>query len=721
MPVLRPISFLPAMFKHPLRILFASLLTVAVAAAADFAQFNGKTLWLDNGAVRRGIAVLDGGRVSTQTFRLPDHGNNFVAIEGDEPDGSMTKPAVGAARVMHAANPAEFSFLANGVVYSGKDAWEVIGVTPLHEGAGSGAVLALRSTKGPARLRVELVYLLYPGLPLVRKRLHIVNEGTEPVQLESVDVEVLTTQWNFIHSPVFFSNGRYRHLGPYVGDAYDSVVLVHDEKSRCGFVLGNEAPGVLKRTAVFSPDWATVSVGLTHAGHDFPFREWLQPNEAWDSPWTFVAPYRSADPMAPLGTAIATYTRKYLGARLAQIPRLPAFVYNTWIPFTTKIDEKLILETADAAAECGFEEFVIDDGWQDKLGDWGIDRAKFPNGLKPVFARIKELGMKPGLWLSLSTMRRDSAVFHAHPDWLLRGPDGAPVDIQTPGGKNFATVCMTSPGWRDYLKGIILGLVREHGLEYVKLDFAIATSAYRFDPAFSGCHAINHTHRDRAESLLEIYRAAWRFFDELHAAAPGLFIDCTFETMGGLQLADLDMVKHAEGNWIANFSTDAPVGAVRLRQLAWSRTPTIPATALVIGNHEIDSPEALLSLQSLAGTLPIMPGDPRRVTPVRRVELKRWAQWLRAMQDRHRFMLFRQDLAGFGEPALGHWDGFQRINDETQSGGILGVFRAGAAEEQRQVVITGLLPPAATSCAVRPTIPWLPWVPASNSARKVFR
>lgn len=671
------------------------LATISAATAADFAHYADNVLWLDNGAVRRGVVVSPTGQVSTLTFRLPDYDGNFLAIGGAEPAGakpSSDTATTTASRVAHGSNPAEFSFVAAGVTFSGRDSWEVLGVTPREEGGGSGATLALRSTKGPAHLRVELDYVLYPNLPLVRKRLQIVNEGTQPVRLESVDVEVLSPQWNFIHSPVFFNNGRYRHLGPYESDPYDSVVLVHDERSHCGFVLGNEAPGVLKRTAVFSPEWTTFTVGLTHADHRYPFRKWLQPGERWESPWTFVAPYHDADPMAPLSTTVADYTRKYLGARLAEIPRLPAFVYNTWIPFHARIDEKLILETAEAAAACGFEEFVIDDGWQDKLGDWGIDQEKFPHGLKPVFDRIKALGMKPGLWLSLSTMRRDSAVFQAHPDWLLRGPDGQPVDLQTPSSDKFATVCMTSTGWQDYMKGVILGLVREHGLEYVKLDFAIATSAYRFDPAISGCYATNHPHHDRAESLLEIYRAAWKFFDDLHAAAPGLFIDCTFETMGGMQLADLDMVKHAEGNWISNFSTDAPTGATRLRQLAWWRTPTLPATALVIGNHQVDSPDALLSLKSLAGTLPIMLGDPRRIPSEKRAELKRWAQWLRTMQDKHGFMLFRQDLAGFGEPAAGSWDGFQRLNVETKSGGIVGVFRAGAAEQQRQVTVTGLAP-----------------------------
>ncbi len=674
-----------------LRFLTACALAPA-ALAADFARFADNVLWLDNGAVQRGVAVSPQGQVSTLTFRLPDYAGNFLAIEGEEPRGAKIAPGRPVGRPIHGANPAEFSFVADGTVYSGRDAWELIGVTPWSAAGGSGATLALRAKQGPARLRVELDYVLYPDLPLVRKRLRIANEGAAPVRVESVDVEALNPQWNFIHSPVFFNNGRYRHLEPYEGNAFDSVVLVHDERSHCGFVLGNEAPGVLKRTSVYSPDWTGFSVGLTRADQRFPFRRTVSAGESWESPWTFVALYRNADPAAALNTTVATYTRKYLGARVTQLPRLPALVYNTWIPFHSRIDEQLVLAVADAAAACGAETFVVDDGWEDKMGDWSVDRAKFPHGLKPVFDRIKALGMKPGLWFTFTSMHRDSAIFRAHPEWLVRGPSGEPVDLANPKKEELASACLASAGWRAHIRDTMLAMVREYGLEYIKLDFSMATSAYRFDPAFTGCYATNHGHRDRAESFLAIYEGAWQLFDELHAAAPNLFVDCTFEAMGGMQLTDLALVQHAAGNSVANFSTDAPTGAIRLRQLGWWRTPTIPAASLQIGNYEIDSPAGVLSFQSLAGTLPLLCGDPRKMTPEQRAEMKRWVQWTRAAQDRHQFLLFRQDLPGFGEPAAGRWDGFQRINDETKSGGIVGVFRAGAAERERQVTVAGLAP-----------------------------
>lgn len=46
-----------------------------------------------------------------------------------------------------------------------------------------------------------------------------------------------------------------------------------------------------------------------------------------------------------------------------------------------------------------------------------------------------------------------------------------------------------------------------------------------------------------------------------------------------LTAVDLDMCKHAEGNWMSNFREPAPLGSLRVRQLAWWRTPVIPQAA----------------------------------------------------------------------------------------------------------------------------------------------
>ena len=119
----------------------------------------------------------------------------------------------------------------------------------------------------------------------------------------------------------------------------------------------------MKRTDV-ALDGRTISVGLTHPDQDYPFREWLQPGERWKSTWTFIGLYIGEDPREINDGPVSDFTRKHLGTRISKITEKPVFVYNTWQPFRRNINEEMMYELATAAANCGVDKFVIDDGWQ---------------------------------------------------------------------------------------------------------------------------------------------------------------------------------------------------------------------------------------------------------------------------------------------------------------------------------------------------------------------
>jgi alpha-galactosidase len=110
----------------------------------------------------------------------------------------------------------------------------------------------------------------------------------------------------------------------------------------------------------------------------------------------------------------------------------------------------------------------------------------------------------------------------------------------------------------------------------------------------------------------------------------------------------------------------------------------------VIGNPEMQDSGWALHIKSLAGALPIMLGDPRKLSTEDFTKYRGYADWLQEMETHYQIMSYRQDLVGFGEPMEGYWDGFQRINTDTKAGGIIGVFRQGAIESKRVVTIHGL-------------------------------
>ena len=675
---------------HPSR--RQSLAGAAGLAAAALVPFRAAALTADMPTVqRRADRIVLSNGVVARTIRLPTSERPTFGTVDFRTVAARSRYFTGEDGKFE-ADADEFGFVANDTAYSGKTGWTLRGIADAADALhGRGVDIVLGSADG--RVEATLRYLLYPALPVVRKTLTVRNLGAAALKLENVDVECFNFDfyWPATMSWVYSDYGRRKSLIPFVGGRQDALVALHNPDWGEGVVLGNEAAGVNKYTAAFA-DGRTFKSGLARRDAGLPFRRWVNPGDSFTAPRTFAIVYAGTPRFEDiLSSVVPDFVRRHMGIRLSRLPVKPSFVYNTWEPFQKKIDAPLVMELATAAAAAGIKEFVIDDGWQDVYGDWNVDRTKFPGGLKPVIDHVKRLGMKPGIWVSIGAADPRSAIYTAHPDWFAVNAEGRNYAMQ--GDENeYLTACF-STGWRGYITGVLLRLIAEHGLEYLKLDFAVVSSPYQYDTRKAGCYATGHPgHRDHAESLSVNFDVMWQVFDELHAAHPNLFIDCTFEAMGGLQLIDYAMLQHAEGNWLSNYNEPDRQNDLRVRNMAWWRSPAMPATALVIGNSKLNDAGFERHLMSLAGALPIVLGDPRAMPPAALARCRSHAEWLDRMAARHDILSFRQDLPGFGEPQEGGWDGFQRINTETRSGGIVGVFRHGSAERQRTVTIAFLDP-----------------------------
>ena len=86
--------------------------------------------------------------------------------------------------------------------------------------------------------------------------------------------------------------------------------------------------------------------------------------------------------------------------------------WNSWNRFGVKIDENLVLETAEAMIatgmrDAGYRYVVIDDGWmapdRDRNGDFVADPEKFPSGIKALVDRIHALGLRFGIYTDAGT------------------------------------------------------------------------------------------------------------------------------------------------------------------------------------------------------------------------------------------------------------------------------------------------------------------------------
>ncbi|MEO0677201.1 MAG: alpha-galactosidase [Pseudomonadota bacterium] len=227
--------------------------------------------------------------------------------------------------------------------------------------------------------------------------------------------------------------------------------------------------------------------------------------------------------------------------------------YNCWEAIYFEHDLPTLKDIATRAAALGAERFVLDDGWFGKrdndlssLGDWDIDRRKWPDGLTPLIDHVKAEGMTFGLWFEPEMINPDSDLYRAHPDWILGEAD------QTR-GRHQLVLDMSRAEVRDHLFEKISDTLSTHDIEYVKWDHN------RILPIADAAQA----------------RGAYALFDRLRTAHPGVEIESC--SSGGGRI-DFGVLERTHRVWLSD-SNDA-VERLRMQHEAALFLPTV-----VTGSH----------------------------------------------------------------------------------------------------------------------------------------
>ncbi|MGM0474378.1 MAG: hypothetical protein ACQERV_09545, partial [Bacteroidota bacterium] len=128
----------------------------------DEATENEKTVRLYNGLVTRVIR-----------FQHDSIFSSSLSLAGTE------RNYIGRSR--------EFSCLVNGEYVDGFSGWELVAVEEISDDrSGRGNRLVLRGKGAFSGLQVELNYLLYPDLPVIRKWIRFLNAGEEDLKIEAL-------------------------------------------------------------------------------------------------------------------------------------------------------------------------------------------------------------------------------------------------------------------------------------------------------------------------------------------------------------------------------------------------------------------------------------------------------------------------------------------------------------------------------------------------------
>lgn len=259
----------------------------------------------------------------------------------------------------------------------------------------------------------------------------------------------------------------------------------------------------------------------------------LAEGETYASPTLYLA--RSGRGLNGLSDRFHPFVRRtILAGRLEGRPR-PVH-YNTWEAVYFDHDAEGLKDLAARAAAIGVERFVLDDGWfagrgDDRagLGDWRPDPVKYPQGLAPLIAHVRGLGMQFGLWVEPEMVNENSDLFRAHPDWIL----GAPGRAQ-PLGRGQYVLDLSRSEVAEALFVQLDRLLSEYAIGYLKWDMNRDLTH-----PLSGGRAATH-----AQTL-----AVYALIDRLRAAHPQVEIE---SCASGGGRADFEILRRTDRIWTSD-------------------------------------------------------------------------------------------------------------------------------------------------------------------------
>ncbi|MFC8667559.1 glycoside hydrolase family 36 protein [Streptomyces sp. NPDC057199] len=343
------------------------------------------------------------------------------------------------------------------------------------------------------------------GLPVLRSRVRLRNDGGEPLVVQSVSSLLLGA----LPSPDSLDVHRARndwlaecrwYTEPLRDTVTDIHVDVHQHDSRAALTLtgrgswptdGHLPMGALAERGgdrawlwqIESPAGWRWDLGERDHGTYLALNGPMDAEHQWRVRLTPGSEFTTVHGVLALGSGLddafgaLTSYRRAVRRPHPDHTALPV-VFNDYMntlmgdPTTEKL-----LPLIDAAADAGSEYFCIDsgwyddgtEGWWDSVGEWLPSPRRFPDGgIQEVLGRIRERGMVPGLWLEPEVVGVRSPVADSLPPDAFFQRDGLRITEQ---GRH--QLDLRHPAARAHLDKTVDRLVGDWGVGYLKLDYNI--------------------------------------------------------------------------------------------------------------------------------------------------------------------------------------------------------------------------------------------------------
>ncbi|MBK8136926.1 MAG: alpha-galactosidase [Chloroflexi bacterium] len=402
-------------------------------------------------------------------------------------------------------------------------------------------------------LTVTLHYRVHAQYDLVERWTEVRNDGDGAVSLE----RVLSASWNMPHGGQY----RLRHMTGKWFDEWtpqcepltsgvkvlESRRLTTSHNHNPFWTLDSDASeehgDVWFGTLAWSGNW-TLKAEVTdfHATriltglNDYDFTWRLNPGETFTTP-SALAGYSSGG-YGAASRILHDYVRETLLPHPGAVRKV---IFNSWEVSTFHVDEASQMRFAEIAAGLGVELFVMDDGWfkgRNKddagLGDWVPDPTKFPNGLQPLAAHIKSLGMEFGLWIEPEMVNPDSDLYRRSPDWVIHFPTRERTEMRQQLILNLGRTDV-----QDYLIDSISAILSTVEISFIKWDMNRNVS----EPGWPDAPG------DPRELWVRYVQGLYRVWGTLRERFPQvIWQSCS----GGGGRADFGILKYADQIWISD-------------------------------------------------------------------------------------------------------------------------------------------------------------------------
>ena len=335
-------------------------------------------------------------------------------------------------------------------------------------------------------IQAVLSYTIYKERPVITKSVKYINKSREKIVLNkalSSCVDFDYADFDMIQMPGAWAREKQLKRDPLISGQHilDSkrgasgvtqqpfVALVSsnaDEFSGEVFAFHFVYSGNFKiSVAVDTFEQTRVMMGL----NSFNFAWVLQPEEVFQTPEVVMV--YSNNGLNEMSQAFHKLYLERLARGKYKMAERPILI-NNWETTYFDFSEDKLVDLAERAKKLGVELFVLDDGWfgerhsdTTSLGDWVENQEKLPDGLLGLSKKIRDQGLKFGLWFEPEMISEESELFKEHSDWHLH-VQGYPTSL----GRNQLILDFSREEVRDAIFHKLTTILDQVPIDYIKWD-----------------------------------------------------------------------------------------------------------------------------------------------------------------------------------------------------------------------------------------------------------